>query len=1202
MPSQAEGTLRAPVESFSDPVWSVDGDGHLLAFNRALRNLIFHALQREVTVGMRFDEILGEMAPQSATLWHQCCARALRVGAFKIESTLLAGHAFNLHFSPIEIGEHATGISVFGRSLGAHKQNEEMLRHLAAAIESSQDAFITHTLSGKILSWNRAAEQLSGFRREDAMGRSIGSMLVDCNEEQIHETLKKIAKNIPVPAYDAQLQRKDGTLVDVSVTLSPVRDESGNIVSAATIVHDIGERKKLDRALADSEARFRHLFKDSGTVMLVIEPESGEITGANHAAEAFYGYPREKLVGANIALLNTLPADQIKKERVRALREQRNYFSFEHRLASGEIRDVQIYASPVLIAGQTQLYSIIFDVTQQKKAERELRETLENLAAAQRIGGLGNYDLDLTSGLWRSSEVLDEIFGIESTYPHTVEGWHALLHPADRTMMIQHLHEKVIGEGRPFDKQYRIVRHSDGAERWVHGWGKLEFNADGNPVRMRGAIKDITRHRMRETALRASQERYRSIFQMSIDDMVLTRLSDGIIIDVNHAFTRVTGFSHKEALGKTTIEMGLWESPADRTVVFDELRDKGACHSYQCNFRRKDNSLIWGAMSLSLVEVEGETCALSITRDITHIKQAEINLAAAQKAMRTSEERYRTIFQTSLDCIAISRLSNGTIIDVNQAYLDLLGFRLDEVLGQTCLNLSIWVEPALRERMAKVLLETGSFRDTRTRFRKRNGDLIWVMISASSIEIEGELCSVMIIRDISDAKAAEDKIWNLAFYDPLTRLPNRRLLMDRLRQVLAAGSRSLRMRALLFIDLDNFKTLNDSLGHQNGDELLREVAQRLVACVRSSDTVARLGGDEFVVLLDGLDYHPENAAAHTEEIARKILETIEIPFSLGGREHFSTSSIGITIFGGSTESANELLQQADIAMYQAKSSGRNTLRFFEPALQTAVRERALLIDEMRMGIKHGEFVLYLQPLVGPAGMTGAEALIRWLHPRCGLLLPGEFIPLAEETGLILPLGDFVLEAACRKIADWQRQGVRQCAYLSVNISARQFYQPGFVDQILDALDRNGTDPTRLTLEITESILLDNVEEAIQKMLQLKQHGVRFSLDDFGTGYSSLSYLKKLPFNQLKIDQSFVHDLLSDLGSRAIAQTVISLGRALDLDVLAEGVETTEQRIMLEELGCRNFQGYLFDKPMPLEDFEARWLTPCEEKETRAIEQ
>jgi len=441
------------------------------------------------------------------------------------------------------------------------------------------------------------------------------------------------------------------------------------------------------------------------------------------------------------------------------------------------------------------------------------------------------------------------------------------------------------------------------------------------------------------------------------------------------------------------------------------------------------------------------------------------------------------------------------------------------------------------------------------------------------------------MKDISGAKAAEEQIRNLAFYDPLTGLPNRRLLLEQLRPIMTANARFGRNRALLFVDLDHFKTLNDTLGHQTGDLLLREVAQRLRTCVRKHDTVARLGGDEFVVILGELSENAGEAADEARAVAEKILVAVAQPYALDGHKCLSTASIGITVFGDQWDSGDDVLRQADLAMYQSKVAGRNTICLFEPALQAAVYARAAMEDDLRQAIKGEQFLLYYQPQISRGHVIGAEALIRWKHPVHGLLAPGEFIALAEETGMILPIGDWVLETACRQLVAWAAHKLPAHFSVAVNVSARQLHQPDFVEQVMAVLKRTGANPQNLKLELTESMLVENIEDVIVKMTALKSHGLTFSLDDFGTGYSSLSYLKRLPLGQLKIDRSFVRDILVDACSGAIAQTVVSLSQAMGLSVIAEGVETEEQQEFLARLGCHSFQGYLFSRPLPVEEFE-----------------
>ena len=442
--------------------------------------------------------------------------------------------------------------------------------------------------------------------------------------------------------------------------------------------------------------------------------------------------------------------------------------------------------------------------------------------------------------------------------------------------------------------------------------------------------------------------------------------------------------------------------------------------------------------------------------------------------------------------------------------------------------------------------------------------------------------------EVAERKQIEDQVRQLAFSDPLTGLPNRRMLMDRLEQALIAACRHGRQDALLFIDLDNFKTLNDTLGHDKGDLLLRQIATRLVACVRQGDTVARLGGDEFVVLLQDLSGNALQAGAQVQVVASKLLSTLGQPYELDGHGHHSTASIGVTLFGGTErESIEEPLKRAELAMYQAKAIGRNTLRFFEPEMQTTVTARAKLEAQLRQAVARKQFLLHYQPQAGSdTGTTGAEALVRWQHPERGLVLPGEFIAVAESSGLILPLGHWVLESACKQLAAWAtRPGLAHLS-MAVNVSARQMRQTDFVQEVISILESTGANPALLKLELTESVLVDNVEDIIVKMNALKAQGVGFSLDDFGTGYSSLAYLKRLPLDQLKIDEGFVRDVLVDPEDAAIAKMVVALADSLGLAVIAEGVETQAQRDFLAALGCSNYQGYLLGAPMALTQFEA----------------
>ena len=531
----------------------------------------------------------------------------------------------------------------------------------------------------------------------------------------------------------------------------------------------------------------------------------------------------------------------------------------------------------------------------------------------------------------------------------------------------------------------------------------------------------------------------------------------------------------------------------------------------------------------------------------------------------------------------------GEVVTWNQRYLSL--FPWTQTLLAPGLPFRIILEEVARQDMPQLTdEERQAWVDKRLAEQVLQGSHERKLADGSIIHIterrtpEGGM--VLVYEDVTVMRAATAEIEQLAFYDPLTRLPNRRLLSDRLARALTASARSGQHGAVLFLDLDHFKTLNDTLGHDMGDRLLERVAQRLTACVREQDTVARLGGDEFVVMLEGLGKTSSEARAHAKLVGDKILSSLNQPFRLGANLHNSTPSIGAALFGEGQEEAADLLKQADIAMYQVKASGRNALSFFNVSMQSVITDRASMEADLRTGLVLDQFELYYQGQFDTRNLpVGAEALIRWNHPTRGLVLPSEFIGVAEETALIVPLGYWVLTHACRQLKRWEVVPRRADLVLAVNVSVRQFRQADFVSQVKSVLRETAANPKRLKLELTESLVLANVQDTIEKMNSLKTIGVRFAIDDFGTGQSSLTYLTQLPLNQLKIDQSFVRNIGLQAADAVIIDTIIGMSGNLSLEVLAEGVETPEQRDFLQAHGCGLFQGYLFSRPVSLAEFE-----------------
>lgn len=586
---------------------------------------------------------------------------------------------------------------------------------------------------------------------------------------------------------------------------------------------------------------------------------------------------------------------------------------------------------------------------------------------------------------------------------------------------------------------------------------------------------------------------------------------------------------------------------------------------------------IWAKEELDFLDSVSHqiSVALEKIRLTQEHRQIENNLRIAATAFESQEG----IFITD---------ASANILRVNRAFSKITGYTAAEVIGHNPRRFSSGQhDTEFYRTLWQSLQQTGSW-EGEIWNRRKNGELFPEYLTITAVKNPDDIITnyVATFNDITLSKLAEDEIKNLAFYDPLTSLPNRRLLMDRLNQALASSSRSGQQGALLFIDLDNFKNLNDTLGHAIGDLLLQHVAKRLASCVREGDTVARLGGDEFVVMLEGLSTHPAEAATQAELVGEKILAHLNLPYQLDSHAYYNSPSIGVTLFKNHECALEELMKQADIAMYQSKKAGRNTLRFFDPMMQDTINARAALEDELRSALELGQFHLHYQIQVNQAlHAVGAEALIRWIHPEHGLVSPAQFIPLAEETGLILPIGLWVLDQACAQLKAWQQDALTRELILAVNVSAHQFRQVDFVADVIAATHRHNINPGQLKLELTESLLLENVEDTISTMNALKAIGVRFSLDDFGTGYSSLQYLKRLPLDQLKIDQSFVRDLAFDASDKAIVRTIIAMARSLNLKVIAEGVETTEQQYLLRDKGCSHFQGYLFGKPVPIAQFE-----------------
>jgi len=677
--------------------------------------------------------------------------------------------------------------------------------------------------------------------------------------------------------------------------------------------------------------------------------------------------------------------------------------------------------------------------------------------------------------------------------------------------------------------------------------------------------------------LRQNEARLRAVMQ-AIPDLVWLKDLEGVYLGCNRQFERLYGAEEVQIVGKTDYDF-VDKEQADSFREHDcqaTAIGKSCTNEEWLTFAATGYHGLFETINTPFWDHAGvQIGVLGIARDISERHRAE----EQRRITATAFEAQEGIVITGAD---------RAILRVNRAFTDITGYTSEDAIGLTLHLLhSERQDKALYRQVSQDIERTGSWHGEAWH-RRKDGESYpaWMTITAVKSEHGTITHYVATITDVTARRAAEQEIENLAFYDPLTRLPNRRLLLDRLQQALAGSARSRRRGALFLIDLDNFKILNDTIGHDVGDQLLCAVAQRLVGALREDVTIGRLGGDEFVVILEAMSENSGESAAQAQAIGERILSVLSAPYTIAGRVHYSTPSIGIALFADGGDSVDEKMKEADIALYQAKAAGRNTLRFFDPDMHAALNVRASLETSLRLAIQQKQFVLHYQPQVdSKRGIIGAEALLRWKRPGRGTVMPGQFIPLAEETGLILPIGQWVIETACAQIKSWEGDPRTRDLVLAINVSARQFRQADFVQQVLQALHQAGASPERLKLELTESLVLDDIEDTIKKMHAFRHVGVGFSMDDFGTGHSCLSYLTRLPLDQLKIDRSFVRNLPDSPNDSAVIQTIIALARSLGLSIIAEGVETEAQRRFLERHGCPTYQGYLYSKPITLAGFE-----------------
>ncbi len=855
----------------------------------------------------------------------------------------------------------------------------------------------------------------------------------------------------------------------------------------------------------------------------------------------------------------------------RLLRPLRRLMRFSDRLSHGD------FDTPLVSHSNDELGRLTAQLEQMRAAIGQLfedvgqREERFRTIVTQVPGAVFRYRPD--GAIDFVSDAIEAICGYSARQfmSGTTHAWAALISPEER-LAHRRAVRQAVQEVRPYALEYRII-DAFGIERWVAENGQPQACAQG-VVWVDGIIADISQRKHHEMRIEALLTQQSAILDNVMFGVMFVRHRR--IVSVNRRCEELFGYGHAEMTGKSTAIVFMtsfdFEEAGERQYP---VLANGVDFSEERQYRRRDGSLLWALVSGSAL-------------DPLHPNEGSIWVYADITARKEAEEKLRlsaTVLEHIADGVMVVD-AHGIIVTVNPAFTQITGYSEAEALGRhSSLNRSARHDAAFYEALWSELKASGFWRGEIWRQRK-NGEvyLEWLTISAVRDARADTKYYVGVFSDITLIKQSQEKLDHMAHHDPLTALPNRLLFHDRLQRALLRAARDQEQLAVLFIDLDRFKNVNDTLGHHVGDELLQKVACQLAVCLRESDTLARLGGDEFIVLLERVD-----GECGVTQVAEKLMTMFDQPFTVADHELFITCSVGISLYPDDALDLNMLIRNADVAMYQAKARGRNGYRFYAPSMTGEGVERLRLETFLRRSLEKNEMFLNYQPQVeiDTGRLVGVEALVRWNHPELGLVPPARFIPLAEDSGFINQLGKWVLDEACRQMMRWQAQGLR-VPKMAVNLSVKQFERGSIAGMVADILQETGLEPQRLQLEVTESVIM-NTGDALGFINDLHAIGVGLAIDDFGTGYSSLAYLKQLPVQTLKIDRSFIKDISTDVNDEAIAIAIIELGKSMHLSVIAEGVETQEQAAFLLRHGCKLAQGYLFSRPVLPQDMLACWI-------------
>ncbi len=1039
--------------------------------------------------------------------------------------------------------------------------------------------------SGRV-SWSRGAQALFGLDPKHPLQTQVDyiDLIPEEDRADVLQVFEQFLQGKPSShALRHRILWPDGSLHWLEISGSLQQDDDGK-PRVMGVIRDISGQQARDQALRSSEEKFAQAFHYTPDAVVITNKATGRFLEVNAGFERQFGWSSSETLGRTSLELGIWanPGDRLRMlEAIENNALNGLEVSLYHR--DGSLRRNLLFGGAMQLDGCTCLVLSLRDISEQRRQEQALQDSQERLNLALESADLGTWDWHIPSNMLFGSVRAAKLHGLaEQPFHDDFRKFFSFVPLEDRRAMREHYNQLVEGSAQDYQVTYRAI-YANQEVHYLESTAKLYRDARGRPERMAGILIDISERVRREQRLAASEEKFATLFQASPDPIALTTIPDGRVLEINPSFTQVFGWQPEQVVGRTMLELNFWADVEVRAALFVKFYQQQKLDNEVADFLDRQGRKLTCVVSTRPIEIGSQACILTSFRDISARQQAEA-------ALKGSQEKFAKAFHSSPDAITITERDTGRYIEVNLGFSRLTGYQAEEVIGRSTSELSVWADPQERVQMVQRLLQDGHVYHMEMHGRHRDGTVKLVEVSVEPIELNATPCLLLTARDISELKHAQAQVQHLAYHDSLTNLPNRALLLDRLTQQIALLKRHELRGALLFLDLDHFKHINDSLGHPVGDAVLKLVTARLEASVRQEDTVARLGGDEFVVLLSGLEGKRSTVVRQVRGVAEKLRQLLAEPMLLDGHRLQVTPSIGIALIPDHGDTPADLLKRADIALYRAKDSGRNCIQLFRNTMQKAASERLRLENDLRLALARGEFELHFQPQVDARNnqIIGAEALLRWCHPTLGAQSPALFIHVLEESGLILEVGGWVLAEACHASAQLLKDGLVDASQFSlcVNISPRQFRQNDFVERVESSLAASKLPAGMLKLEITEGIVIQNIDDTIAKMNRLKRVGVSFAMDDFGTGYSSLTYLKRLPVDVLKIDQSFVRDATLDVNDAEIIRAIVAMARSLGLAMIAEGVEQRDQLDFLQQQGCHHYQGYLFSRPVPLAQFRS----------------